>query len=53
MDAFGTHSYDTLVELEREFYYEKNLRRWLSFFSCGDRTFIQKLLGDATTLLHT
>ena len=53
MDALGTHSYDTLVELERESYYEKKLRRWLSSFSCSDRAFIRQLLGDATTLLHT
>ena len=53
MDAFGAHSYDTLVELERESYYEKKLKRWLSSFSCGYQTFIWQLLGDATTLLHT
>ena len=28
MDAFSTHSYDTLVKLERESYYEKKLKRW-------------------------
>ena len=53
MDAFGAHSYDTLVELERKSYYEKKLRRWLSFFSCGDRALIRQLLRDATVLLHT
>ena len=53
MGALGTHSYDTLVELEWESYYEKNLRRWWSSFSCGDRAFIWQLLGDATALLHT
>ena len=53
MDALGTHSYNTLVELEREFYYKKKLRRWLSSFSCGDRAFIRQLLRDATALLHT
>ena len=53
MDALGAYSYNTLVELERESYYEKKLRRWLSSFSCGDRVFIQKLLGDATALFHT
>ena len=53
MDALGTHSYNTLVELYREFYYEKKLMRWLSSFSCGDRAFIRQLLGDATALLYT
>ena len=53
MDALGAHSYNTLVELERKFYYEKKLRRWWSSFSCGDRAFIQQLLGDATAHLHT
>ena len=53
MDALGAHSYDTLVELERESYYEKKLRRQWSSFSCGDQAFIQQLLGDATALLHT
>ena len=53
MDAFGAHSYDTLVELERESYYEKKLRRWWSSFSCGDQALIQWLLGDAIALLHT
>ena len=53
MDALGTYSYDTVVELEKEFYYEKKLRRWLGSFSYGDRAFIQQLLGDATALLHT
>ena len=40
MDALGAYSYGTLVELEREFYYKKKLKRWLSSFSCGDRAFI-------------
>jgi len=53
MDALSTHSYDTLVELERESYYEKKLRRWWSSFSCGDRAFLQQFLRDATALLHT
>ena len=53
MDALGAHSYDILVELERKSYYEKKLKRWLSSFSCGDRAFIQRLLGDATAFLHT
>ena len=53
MDALGAHSYDTLVKLKRDFYYEKKLRRWLSSFSCSDWAFIQQLLGDATALLHT
>ena len=40
MDALGAHSYDTLVKLKRDFYYEKKLRRWLSSFSCSDWAFI-------------
>ena len=39
MDALGPHSYDSLVKLERESYY--------------DQAFIQQLPRDATTLLHT
>ena len=53
MDVLGTHSYDTLVEFERESYYEKKLRRWWSSFSYGDRALLRRLLGDATALLHT
>ena len=53
MDALCTHSYDTLVELGRESYYEKKLRRWWSPFSCGDQELILQLLGDAIALLHT
>ena len=53
MDALGAHSYNTLVELERESYYEKKLRRWLSSFFYGDQAFIQQLLGNATAFLHT
>ena len=48
MDVLGAHSYDTLAELERESYYEKKLRRWLSSFSCGDQAFILQLLRDTT-----
>ena len=53
MDAFGAHSYNTLVELERDFYYEKKLKRWWSSLSCGDWAFIQRILGNATAFLHT
>ena len=53
MDVLGAHSYDTLVELERESYYEKKLRRWLSSFSCGDQAFILQLLRDTAAFLHT
>ena len=53
MDALIAHSYDTLVELEKESYYEKKLRRWWSSFSCGNWAFIWRLLGDAIALLHT
>ena len=40
MDALNAHSYNTLVKLERDSYYEKKLRRWWSSFSCGDRALI-------------
>ena len=53
MDALGAHSYDTLVELERESYYKKKLRRWLSSFSCSDQAFIRRLLRDAIAFHHT
>ena len=53
MGALGAHSYNTLVELKRESYYEKKLRRWWSSFSCGDQALIRQLLGDATTSLRT
>ena len=53
MDALSTHSYDTLVKLEKESYYEKKLRKRWSSFSYGDRALIWRLLGDATSLLHT
>ena len=41
MDAFGTHVYNILVELERESYYEKKLRRRWSSFSCGGQALIR------------
>ena len=53
MDVLGAHSYDTLVELEREEYHEKKLKRWWGTFSYGDQALLQQLLRDATTLLHT
>ena len=37
MDVLGAHSYDTLVELEREEYHEKKLKRWWGTFSYGDQ----------------
>jgi len=40
MDALVAHSYDTLVELEKESYLEKKLKRWWISFSCGDWAFI-------------
>lgn len=53
MDVVGAHSYGTLVELERESFYEKKLRRWWSSFYCSDQSLLRRLLGDATSLLHT
>ena len=51
MDALSAHSYDTLVELERESYYEKKLRRWLSSFSCGDCAFIWQCYYSSSHLI--
>ena len=53
MDALIAHSYNTLVEFKRESYYEKKFRRQWSSFSCGDRAFLQRFLGDAIALLQT
>ena len=53
MDVLGAHSYDTLVELEREDYHERKLKKWWGTFSCGNQAFIRQLLRDATALLHT
>ena len=53
MYVFGAHSYNTLVELEREDYHKRKLKRWWGSFSCGDQALIQQLLGDATALLYT
>ena len=53
MEVLRANSYDTLVELEREEYHERKLRKWWGSFSCGDRAFLRQLIGDATALLHT
>ena len=53
MDVLGTHSYDTLVELRRQDYHERKLKKWWGTFYCGDQALIRQLIGDATTLLHT
>ena len=53
MVVLGAHSYNTFVELEREAYHERKLKRWWGSFSCVDRALIWQLLGDATALLHT
>ena len=41
MDVLSTHSYDTLVELKREDYHERKLKRWWGTFSYGDRALIR------------
>ena len=53
MEVLGTHSYNTLVELRREEYHVKKLKKWWGTFSHGDKALIRQLIGDATTLLHT
>ena len=40
MDVLGAHSYDTLVELEREECHEKKLKRWWGTFSCSDQALL-------------
>ena len=52
MDVLGAHSNDTLVQLEREEYYEKKLKKWWGSFSRGDQALLQKFLGNAASLLH-
>ena len=41
MDVLGAYSYDTLVELEREEYHEKKLKRWWDTFSYGDQALLR------------
>ena len=53
MDVLGIHSYDTLVELEREDYHERMLKKWWGTFSNGDQALIRQLIGDTIALLHT
>ena len=45
-------TYDALVALEKESFFGKKLMRWSSF-SCSGWVLLQRLLGDATALLHT
>lgn len=53
MDVLGAHSYGTLVELKREDYHERKLKKWWGSFSFGNQGLIRQLLGEATTLLYT
>ena len=53
MDAFGFKSYDRVVELERQTFHERELKRWWASFSFKDRAYIKQFLGDATSLFHT
>ena len=53
MEVIGTHSYDTLVELEKEEYHKRKLKKWWGSFSPGDQALICQLIGDTTALLHT
>ena len=53
MEVLGAHSYDTLVEFEREEYHERKLKKWWGFLSRGDHALIRQLIGYATALLHT
>ena len=53
MDALGFMSYDTVVELERQNFHERELKRWWTSFSSKDRAYIKQFLGDATSLFHS
>ena len=41
MEVLGAHSYDTLVEFEREEYHERKLKKWRGFLSRGDHALIR------------
>ena len=41
IEVLGAHSYDTLVELEREEYHERKLKKWWGSFSHGDQALIR------------
>ena len=51
MDVLGLKTYDTVVELERETFHEKELKSWWALFTSKDRAYIQQFLEDATSLL--
>jgi len=41
MDALGFKSYNTIVELERKTFHERELKRWWALFSSKDRGYIK------------
>lgn len=53
MDILGVRTYDTVVELEQETFYERELKKWWSSFSCKDQAYIKWFLGDATSVFRT
>ena len=52
-DALGFKSYDTVVELERQTFHERELKIWWTSFSSKDRAYIKQFLRDATSLFCT
>jgi len=53
MNVLGLKTYDFVVELERETFHERELKRWWISFSSKDRAYIKQFLKDATSLFRT
>jgi len=53
MEALGFKSYDTTMELERQTFHKRELKRWWTSFSSKDRAYIKQFLRDAISLFHT
>ena len=53
MDVLGLKTYDIVVELERETFHKRELKRWWTSFSSKDRAYIKQFLGNATSLFCT
>jgi len=41
MDVLRLKTYDTVVELERETFHERELKKWWTLFSSKDLTYIK------------
>ena len=53
VDALEFKSYDTIMELERQTFHKRELKRWWAIFSSKDWTYIKRFLRDATALFCT